>query len=414
MPISDRHRLNVAIACGGTGGHLFPGMAVAEQLVCRDAAVTLMVSEKEIDQLAVRTAPELRVVTLPAVGLIKGRIGGFVKGFVQSYRAAARLFRKEPPNAVLAMGGFTSAPPVVAGRRGGAATFLHESNTIPGRANRWLSRVVNEAFVGFPEAANRLHARESSVTGTPVRGKFQGLNTEACQIALGLDPKRPVVLIMGGSQGAHGINELVSRSLPLLALRGAGWQWLHLAGAADAPALEQGYRDAGLTSKVYPFFAQMELVMGAASSAVSRAGASSLAELAATRLPSLLVPFPAATENHQFWNARAFEQSGAAKMLQQSEARPEQFVGLLSELMENEELRRNMQSSLTAWHKPHAAEQIAESMLNFLRTPRPATRNAARGTGADDSRADSTGRRAQTLCFAAKQPLPGRERATLV
>ncbi len=414
MPISESHRLNVAIACGGTGGHLFPGMAVAEQLMCRNAAVTLMVSEKEIDQLAVKTAPELRVVTLPAVGLSKGRLGGVLKGFVQSYRAAARLFTTEGPHAVLAMGGFTSAPPVVAGRRFGAATFLHESNTIPGRANRWLSRVVNQAFVGFPEATKRLHARESCVTGTPVRGKFHGLDTEACRAALGLDPKRPVVLVMGGSQGAHGINELVSRSLRLLTERGAGWQWLHLAGAADAQTVEQGYRDAGLSAKVYPFFARMELVMGAASAAVSRAGASSLAELAATSLPSLLVPFPAATDNHQFWNARAFEQTGAAKMVEQSAARPEQFVEALIELMQNEELRRSMQSSLAAWHKPHAAEQIADSMLKFLSKPRSAATISARHTAARDSREDSTGRRAQTLRSAARQQFVGTERATIV
>jgi UDP-N-acetylglucosamine--N-acetylmuramyl-(pentapeptide) pyrophosphoryl-undecaprenol N-acetylglucosamine transferase len=312
------------------------------------------------------------------------------------------------------MGGFTSAPPALAGRRFGAATFLHESNTIPGRANRWLSRIVNQTFVGFPEAANRLHARESSVTGTPVRGKFHELDQGVCRTALGLDPNRQVVLVMGGSQGAHGINQLVSRSLQLLAKRGAGWQWLHLAGAADAQEVEQGYRDAGLAAKVYPFFAKMELVMGAASAAVSRAGASSLAELAATRLPSLLVPFPAATDNHQFWNARAFEQTGAAKMIEQSAARPEQFVEALIELMQNEELRRSMQDSLHAWHKPHAAEQIADSMLKFLSTPKSAAMIARRTTTAGDSREDSTRHHAQALRCSAKQQFARTERATIV
>jgi UDP-N-acetylglucosamine--N-acetylmuramyl-(pentapeptide) pyrophosphoryl-undecaprenol N-acetylglucosamine transferase len=158
----------------------------------------------------------------------------------------------------------------------------------------------------------------------------------------------------------------------------------------------------------------MELVMGAASVAVSRAGASSLAELAATRLPSLLVPFPTATDNHQFWNARAFEQTGAAKMVEQSAARPEQFVEVLIELMRNEDLRRSMQNSLAAWHKPRAAEQIADSMLKFLSTPKSADPITARNTAAAGSREDSSGRRARTLYPAAKPQFAGRERATLV
>src|SRR5260221_7257908 len=135
-------QLNVAIACGGTGGHLFPGVAVAEELLRRGASATLMVSEKEIDQLAVKTTSGMRVVTLPAVGLSKGRLWGFLRGFLQSYRAACRDFSLRLPHAVLAMGGFTSAPPILAGRRCRAATFLHEFKTRPGRAHVWLFRRV--------------------------------------------------------------------------------------------------------------------------------------------------------------------------------------------------------------------------------------------------------------------------------
>ena len=118
------------------------------------------------------------------------------------------------------MGGFTSAPPVLAAKRFGAKTFLHESNTIPGRANRFLARFVDEAFVGFPEAAARLHARKVTPTGTPVRPQFSAGETPRqieCRAALGLDPNRPTILVMGGSQGASGINEMILSALPLLA-----------------------------------------------------------------------------------------------------------------------------------------------------------------------------------------------------
>lgn len=359
-------QLNVAIACGGTGGHLFPGVAVAGQLTRRGASVTLMVSPKEIDQLAVKTVAEMQIVTLPAVGLSRGHWLSFLRGLLQSYRAASRWFRQRPPYAVLAMGGFTSAPPILAARRFQSRTFLHESNSIPGRANRWLSRIVEQAFVGFPSAAQGLHNRCVSVTGTPVRPKFQRIEPGACRVALGLDPVRPVALVMGGSQGAHGVNELILRSLDAMSKLGPDWQWFHLAGAADSEQLRQAYTARGLRATVHSFFAEMELAMGAATASISRAGASSLAELAAMRLPAVLIPFPAATDNHQFHNARAFEQTGAALLLDQQTAGPADLAQAFGALMCQEAVRQGMQAALAKWHTPQAAEQIAQAMLESV------------------------------------------------
>jgi len=355
--------LRVAIACGGTGGHLFPGLAVADQLRRRGSATTLLISPKEVDQAAVRDVSGMEIVTLPAVGLKRGGEIAFLRGFIRSYRAAAKLFKSHPPQAALAMGGFTSAPPILAARRAGAKTFLHESNTIPGRANRWLSRVVPRAFVGFPTAAGRLHSRTVTVTGTPVRPGFQARAAAECCARTGFDPARPVLLVMGGSQGARGINELVLRSLPLLASRAPEWQWLHLTGPGDAEKVRQAYVACKLKAVVHPFYAEMELALGAATVAISRAGASSLAELAAMRLPAVLVPYPAATDNHQFYNARAFEATGAACLLEQQTATPETLIQLLLDVIEKPAVHEKMQTALAQWHAPHAAEQIAEAML---------------------------------------------------
>src|SRR5450432_8773 len=195
----------VAIACGGTGGHLFPGLAVAGQLQKRGCTVALLISPKDVDQQAVKSAQGFEIFTLPAVGLQNRNYFSFAKSFWNSYRASRKIFKQRQPDAVLAMGGFTSAPPVLAARKFGAKTFLHESNTIPGRANRFLARFVDEAFVGFPEAAARLQARKVSVTGTPVRPEFLvGQNpvgrdsvepkSKQCRIALGLDPNLPTIL----------------------------------------------------------------------------------------------------------------------------------------------------------------------------------------------------------------------------
>jgi len=364
----------VAIACGGTGGHLFPGLAVAEQLTQRECAVTLLVSPKEVDQQAVKFAHGVDIVTLPAVGLQNRNYLSFARSFWQSWRAARKYFKSRPPQAVLAMGGFTSAPPVLAAKKSGARTFLHESNTIPGRANRFLARFVDEAFVGFSGTASRLHVPPGGIThtGTPVRPQFSAgrgsiePKLQQCRLALELDPNRPTILVMGGSQGASGINEIILAALPLLADRVSSWQWLHLTGAGHFEKVKQAYAKYGLKAVVQPFLAEMDLALGAATAAVSRAGASSLAEIAATRLPSLLVPFPAAADNHQYHNARAFETTGAARLLEQKSATPEKVAAILRELAGNEPARVAMQTALAHWHAPQAAEQIASHILKAI------------------------------------------------
>jgi len=359
----------VAIACGGTGGHLFPGVAVAEQLQRRNCTVALLISPKDIDQQAVKSARGMEIVTLPAIGLQNRNYFSFAGGFVKSLFAAKIFFRKRRPAAVLAMGGFTSAPPIWVGKDFGAKTFLHESNTIPGRANRLLARFVDEAFVGFPETTARLHVRKITATGTPVRTQFRPRDPATCRTALGLESNRPTIVVMGGSQGASGINGIILSALPLLGEYSKNWQWLHLTGASDFEKVKTAYDACGLNAVIKPFLAEMDLALGAATVAVSRAGASSLAEIAAMHLPSLLIPYPAAAHNHQFHNARAFERTGAARLLEQGVATPEKFAFLLRELIEDTTARSKIQAALTQWHSPHAAEQIAENILNTIREP---------------------------------------------
>src|SRR5438552_3391026 len=356
----------VAIACGGTGGHLFPGLAVADVLARCGCAISLLVSPKEVDRQAAAPAPGVEVVTLPAVGLVNGQIRAFVRGFRESYRAAKQSFRARPPQAVLAMGGFTSAPPILAGRRLGAATFLHESNSVPGRANRWLAPLVDAAFVGFPAAVRRLRCPAVQVTGTPVRSRFHPMDTPACRVAFGLEADRPVLLVMGGSQGASAVNHLVIQSLALLTARLPRLQFLHLTGGRDFDKVRAAYAEYRLKASVRPFLTEMELALGAATAAISRAGASSLAELAAMRVPAVLVPYPSATDNHQFYNAWAFVESGAARMLEQEKATPEMLVEMATGLIVKPEPHGAMKEALTKWHRPDAAEGVARRMIETM------------------------------------------------
>lgn len=349
----------IYIACGGTGGHLYPGMAVADELQEAGCDVTLLISPKEVDQSAARSNPHLQFATLPAVGLVSMNLPGFLKGFWQSYRAVKKMFQDKPPQAVVAMGGFTSAPPVLGARSYGAKCYLHEANSIPGRANRWLAPWVSEVFVHFPAASGCFRGRHATLTGMPVRPQFQPMDAESCRVTLGLDAQAPVLLVMGGSQGASAINDLMVRSIPLLAKRFPQVQYLHLTGPKDEVRLKAIYEVYRCRAVVRPFLTEMELAMNAATAAVSRAGASSLAELSALRLPAILIPYPIAADNHQFHNAMQFVETGAARMMAQSIATPELLADALQMLLLDEGARQAMREALGRWQKPQAARELA-------------------------------------------------------
>jgi UDP-N-acetylglucosamine--N-acetylmuramyl-(pentapeptide) pyrophosphoryl-undecaprenol N-acetylglucosamine transferase len=204
-----------------------------------------------------------------------------------------------------------------------------------------------------------------------VRPQFQSQDAAACRRALGLAPDQPVIAVIGGSQGATGLNDLVLRSLPSLSKTFPKSQWFHLSGPNDGTRVVEAYREFGLTAVVHPFFNRMDLLLGAATLAISRAGASSLAELAAMRLPAVLVPYPAATDDHQFHNARAFASTGAARLLVQKQATPETLAALLLELLQSPAARQRMQAALAQWHAPKAAETIAQRMLEKISEARP-------------------------------------------
>ena len=192
------------------------------------------------------------------------------------------------------------------------------------------------------------------------------------------------LLVMGGSQGASAINHLVSQSLALLSEQSPDLQFLHLTGAGDFKKVCDAYTARKLKAVVRPFLAEMELALGAATVAVSRAGASSLAELAAMRVPVVLIPYPSAADNHQFYNAWAFVESGAARMLEQEKATPEMLAEMVKGLMEKPDLRAGMKEALAKWHQSDAAGQIAAQILeamarNGVRFPTPAGQSEQSG-----------------------------------
>src|SRR3989440_2395643 len=358
--------MNAVIACGGTGGHLFPGIAVAEVLQNRGHEVMLLVSEKDIDAVAFSGGTNFQVEKLPTVGLpsrFSPAFFGFTHRFVESLSLCRSIYRKFNPHAVLGMGGFTSTAPILAGRIRGIATFIHESNAIPGKANRLTARVVNAVMLGFKECAPFFPKTHTEVTGTPVRTELVRLDRKVARQKLGLHEDLPTLLVMGGSQGASGINQALIKSVPFL--QGVQLQVIHLSGPRDERLVADNYRRENVPAYVAAFYHRMEEVYSAADLLVARSGAASLAEFAAFSLPSILIPFPYAADDHQTRNAEIYAHAQAAILLKESEISGELLARKIRELIESPERIREMSANCSPLAPKNAAGLMVTTMEKY-------------------------------------------------
>jgi len=250
------------------------------------------------------------------------------------------------------MGGFTSLPPVYAGAKKGLRTYVHDSNAVPGRSNILTAKRCTKVLLGLEEAGSHFPNSVIEVTGTPVRDELDSLPSreEACK-AFDLDPAKKTLLVMGGSQGAKKLNELVATGS-----KDSNWQVLHLAGQADYDrVIEQVGDRAGY--KVLAFCDQMPAAYAASDFCVARSGASSLTELSRAGLPALLVPYPYAADDHQTANAKVYENANAAVLKQENELSESVMKEVFTEL--NDEILKSMSEAMTALAVPDAAAKIA-------------------------------------------------------
>lgn len=362
------NKLNVLIACGGTGGHLFPGVAVAEELNRRGHRVLLLISEKKVDSQGAEKYGGLAFQTVPAIAkpsLFSPKMLPFLFKLWRTVRQCREILLRNQCNAVLGMGGFTSLAPVLAGKKMDLMTCVHDSNALPGKANRITARWCRKVLLGMSAAAAYFPDAEVVVTGTPVRQELATLpKREEARQALGLDNDEPVVLVMGGSQGAQSLNTMIveaARAMP-------GLQFIHITGELDHDRVKElvgeraGYH-------VLSFCDDMATVYAASDVAVCRSGASSLTELASVGMPSILVPYPYAADDHQSANARVFEVAGAAVLRQQEELDAGQLVADLTRIVEDDEHRQAMSAKARALAAPDAAAQICDVISAGVTTP---------------------------------------------
>ena len=356
---------NILIACGGTGGHLFPGIAVAETLSARGHDVTLLISEKKIDSLAASGHENLHFEKMPFVAMPRPwspKMIGFLHGLWKGRNACRELIKKKKIQVVLGMGGFTSLTPLMAGRKEGCKTLIHESNAIPGKANRMNARFCDVVLCGLeacvPQFEKNKKLTDIRVVGTPVRASMTTPTTEDPYEFFKLNKDKKTLLIMGGSQGARGINRAVGASLK--ELFGMGIQILHITGPGDYQEVKDSYaKHADMPHTVVAFCHRMELAYKVADLALARSGASTLTELAYFGTPSLLVPYPHAADDHQTRNAEIFDKVGAAKLMVENSLNADSLVEVVGSILGNPKKAAAMKTAAQRIAVRDSASKIA-------------------------------------------------------
>ncbi|WP_448562810.1 undecaprenyldiphospho-muramoylpentapeptide beta-N-acetylglucosaminyltransferase [Trichothermofontia sp.] len=348
------------IAASGTGGHLFPALAVAEALP--DYEITWLGVP---DRLEVALIPPHYPLKTVAIGGIQQRLGLSTLELLGRMALATlkirRWLKQGQYGGVFTTGGYIAAPAILAARSLGLPVVLHESNAIPGKVTTWLSRWCTVTAIGFEQAAARLPHAKTVTVGTPVRSQF--FQSTQAPLPLAVPATAPLLVVVGGSQGAVAVNQLVRQCAPAW-LEARVWI-VHLTGEQDPDrtALQHPHYLA------LPFFDQMASLLTRANLVISRAGAGSLTELAITGTPAILIPYPYAAEDHQTYNARIFADAGAALWLPQQQLTPDILQEKVLSLLRDKTVLTRMGEKARSLAVPDSAQRIANLLRQCWKSP---------------------------------------------
>ncbi|MBK8481234.1 MAG: undecaprenyldiphospho-muramoylpentapeptide beta-N-acetylglucosaminyltransferase [Proteobacteria bacterium] len=352
-------QLRVLIAGGGSGGHVFPALAVAQALRAAEPAAGILFVGAEGLERELVPAHGFELVQLPA-GRLKGattmgRLRTLARLPPALLRARA-LLRDFAPQVVVGVGGYASGPLVAAAALARLPVLLLEQNAIPGLTNRLLARCATHVVVAFTEAARRLPAGRAALLGNPLRPEL---------VAALQQPREPPgagvgrsLLVLGGSQGARALNEAISAAAPRLAGALPALLITHQTGPADASWVAERYQRAGVAARVEPFIEDMAKAYRGADLVLSRAGATTIAELRVAGLPAVLVPYPHAADDHQTANGSELAQTGAALLLPQGALNPDDLAALLAALLNDPPRLASMSQAMRAAARPEAAAAV--------------------------------------------------------
>ena len=344
---------------GGTGGHVFPALAVADEMRGRGWNVVWLGAEGGMETTLVpRHGFPLETIRFRGVrgkGLLRWAL--LPLALLVAFWESARLIRRVRPDVVLGMGGFAAFPGGMMASLLNRPFAIHEQNAIPGLANKVLVQVADRVYSAFPEAL-----RKSQWSGNPVRAEIAAVAPPEVRFAGRRGPLR--VFVVGGSLGAQALNETVPKAIALLA-EGARPRVIHQAGAKHIETLRQHYARAGVAGELVPFVDDMARQYAEADLVICRAGATTVAELACAGVPSVLVPFPFATDDHQTANARFLSERGAALLVPQSQLSSQRLASMLARLDRGQLLDMAMKARALA--KPDAAQVVADGCAELAR-----------------------------------------------
>jgi UDP-N-acetylglucosamine--N-acetylmuramyl-(pentapeptide) pyrophosphoryl-undecaprenol N-acetylglucosamine transferase len=364
----DGRPLRLLVAGGGTGGHLYPGIAIAEEVRTATGgdAVFVGTSRGLESRLVPAAGFPLELVTVS--GLKRMGVRGLLRGLARlpgAFLESARILRRHRPDVVLGVGGYASGPLVFAAALLGYPTAIQEQNSQPGFTNRMLGRLVRRVFIAFDDAAARFARRKVRFLGNPVRRTFL---ERAAAATPATDDARAIV-ILGGSQGSRAVNELASGMVRVLDARGRLPPVIHQTGPDQFDEMQVNYAAHGYEGRVEvrAFIDDMPAVLGKAAVCVARAGALTLAELAIMRRPAILIPLPTAADDHQTMNALAFERAGAAVVLPQAEASATRLADLVDEILQNPARRASMADAMGTLARADATRDIVAELLAIAR-----------------------------------------------
>ncbi len=353
--------MRLMIAGGGTGGHLFPGVAIAEEVRARDpgAEVLFVGTERGIEA---RVLPELgwELALIEVSGLKTVGLRGALRGLVRIPRAmwqSRRIIKRFRPDVVLGVGGYASGPAVLMARLMRKPTAILEQNSIPGLANKILGKLVRAVFLAFGETRRFFRAKKIIMSGNPIRAKICAALENAAPPPAGGAPR---VLVFGGSQGAVALNERFAEAAALLAEREFAMEIVHQTGKADLDPTRERYAQAGIDADCRAFIVDMAAEYQRADLVVARSGATTVAELAVVGRPAFLVPYPYAADNHQEINARELVTAGAAKMFRQADLDAKALADELQSTLGDADTLQRMGSAMKALGRPQAAATIAD------------------------------------------------------
>lgn len=357
--------LSVIIAGGGTGGHIYPGVAIAQEFRRRDADTQILFVgtarglETKIIPREGFNLELIEVAALKRVSIVK-RVKSLLM-LPKSFLAVRSLIKQVRPDVVIGVGGYASGPVVLMAALMKVPTLVAEQNAMPGFTNRVLARFVKAAAVSFEEA-RRFFGEKAEITGNPVRAEFFDVPVKHTEG----HPNGVVhVLVTGGSQGARAINEAVAGALPLLAEEKDRLSFTHQTGENDFYRVRDAFENSGMDAEVKPFIEKMVDEFARADLVISRAGATTVAELAAAGKPAIMIPFPFAADDHQRKNAEAIERAGAGRMILQAELTPERLAKeLLWLIRDPHQLNRMAEASRRLGH-PDAAKSVVDLAMRI-------------------------------------------------